>query len=60
MFNIINGKCPDFFDHCICYFNAKHNYETRASTNVELPVPFLIPKLVNVHFLQTAPDLGMI
>ena len=60
MFNIINGKCPDHFDHCICYVNARHNYETRVSTNVELSVPFLIPQLVNVHFLQTALDLGMI
>ena len=60
MFNIINGKCPDYFDHYICYVNTRHNYETRASTNVELSVPFLIPRLVNVHFLQVAPDLGMI
>ena len=27
------------------------NYETRASTYMELSVPFLIPRLVNVHFL---------
>ena len=40
--------CPDYFDNYICYVNTRHNYETRVSTNMELFVPFLIPRLVNV------------
>ena len=43
----------------ISIINTRHNYDIRASTNVELSFPFLIPRLVNVHFLQTAPDFGM-
>ena len=26
MFNIINGKCADHFDHYICYVNTRYNY----------------------------------
>ena len=51
--------CPDYFDNYICYVNTRHNYETRASTNMELFVPFLIPRLVNVSyctFLATGPQ----
>ena len=46
--------CPDYFDNYICYVNTRHNYEIRASTNMELSVPFLILSLVNVLFLQLA------
>ena len=38
------------FDHYICYVQA----------NMEIFLAFLIPRLVNVHFLQVDPDFAII
>ena len=40
MHNIIHGKCPDYFNHYICYVKNRHLYTTRASTNMDLSTPF--------------------
>lgn len=40
MHNIIHGKCPDYFNHYIRYVKNRHNYTTRASTNLDLSTPF--------------------
>ena len=40
MHNIIHGKCPDYFNHYICYVKNRHRYTTWASTNMDLSTPF--------------------
>ena len=40
MHNIIHGKCPDYFNHYICYVKNRNLYTTWASTNMDLSTPF--------------------
>ena len=59
MYNVIYGKCPDYFNHNIRFVNDRH-YTTWASTNIDLTFPFLTPRPANDHVLQVALNFGII
>ena len=53
MHNIIHGKCPDYFNHYICYVKNRHLYTTRASTNMDLSTPFFCTMTGKRSFLAS-------
>ena len=53
MHNIIHGKCPDYFNHYICYVKNRHLYKTRASTNMDLSTPFFCTMTGKRSFLAS-------
>jgi hypothetical protein len=39
MYKIINKMCPQYFDNYVSYVKNRHEYCTRASSNMKLVVP---------------------
>ena len=57
MHNIIHGKCPDYFNHYICYVKNRHCYTTQASTNMDLSIPFFSTMIGKRSFLASGTGL---
>ncbi|RMX56322.1 hypothetical protein pdam_00019255 [Pocillopora damicornis] len=55
--NIIQGKCPDYFNHYICYVKNRHRYTTWASTNMDLSTPFFSTMTSKCSFLASGTRL---
>lgn len=59
MYKIVKGCCPQYFKDYIFYVNDKHRYNTRASTNNNLFIPFFVPILVYALFMRASTDYGI-
>ena len=57
MHNIIHGKCPDYFNHYICYVKNRHRDTTQASTNMDLSTPFFSTMIGKCSFLASGTRL---
>ena len=57
MHKIIYGKCPDYFNHYICYVKNRHCCTTRASTNMDLSTPFFSTMTGKRSFLASGTRL---
>ena len=57
MHNIIHEKCPDYFNHYICYVKKRHPYTTQVSTDMDLSTPFFSTMTGKCSFLASGTRL---